>query len=70
MQLPEIERLCHAIVPGAGSVDLEALGAGLISETYRIARDGVAYTLKVAAESCELHADLPWEVQVDRKSVV
>ena len=64
MQLPEIERLCHAIVPGAGSVDLEALGAGLISETYRIARDGVAYTLKVAAESCELHADLPWEVQV------
>ena len=64
MQLPEIERLCHAIVPGAGSVDLKALGAGLISETYRVTRDGVAYTLKVAAESCELHADLPWEVQV------
>jgi thiamine kinase-like enzyme len=65
MQLPEIERLCHAIVPGAGSIVLTALGAGLISETYRVARDGVAYTLKVAAEHRpELGVDLAWEVQV------
>ena len=64
MRLPEVERLCRAVVPGAGRIDLKALGAGLISETYRVTRDGVAYTLKVAAESCELHADLPWEVQV------
>jgi thiamine kinase len=65
MQLPEIERLCHAIVPGAGSVDLTALGAGLISETYRVARDGVAYTLKVAAEHRpDLRLDLAWEVRV------
>src|ERR1700684_3399251 len=63
MQLPEIERLCHAIVPGAGSVDLTALGAGLISETYRVARDGVAYTLKVAAEPRPaLRLDPCWEV--------
>jgi len=64
MRLPEIERLCHAVVPGAGRIDLEALGAGLISATYRVARDGVVYTLKVAAEGGALHADLPWEVQV------
>jgi thiamine kinase-like enzyme len=64
MRLPEVERLCRAVVPGAGRIDLKALGAGLISETYRVTRDGVAYTMKVAAESCELHADLPWEVQV------
>jgi thiamine kinase-like enzyme len=65
MQLPEIECLCHAIVPGAGSVDLTALGAGLISETYRVARDGVAYTLKVAAEHRpDLRLDLAWEVRV------
>jgi thiamine kinase-like enzyme len=64
MQLPEIERLCRAVVPGAGSIDLKSLGAGLISETYRVARDGVAYTLKVAAERCELRADLPWEARV------
>jgi thiamine kinase len=63
--LPEIERLCHAIVPGSGSVDLTALGAGLISETYRVVRDGVAYTLKVAAEHRpDLRLDLAWEVRV------
>jgi aminoglycoside phosphotransferase (APT) family kinase protein len=64
MRLPEVERLCRAIVPGAGSIDLEALGAGLISETYRVVRDGIAYTLKVAAEPRELGVDLPWEARV------
>ena len=65
MQLPEIECLCQAIVPGSGSVDLTALGAGLISETYRVVRDGVAYTLKVAAEHRpDLRLDLAWEVRV------
>jgi aminoglycoside phosphotransferase (APT) family kinase protein len=65
MQLPEIECLCHAIVPGSGSVDLTALGAGLISETYRVVRDGVAYSLKVAAEHRpDLRLDLAWEVRV------
>ena len=65
MQWPEIERLCQAIVPGAGSVDLTALGAGLIGETYRVARDGLAYTLKVAAEHRpDLGLDLGWEVRV------
>jgi aminoglycoside phosphotransferase (APT) family kinase protein len=65
MQLPEIECLCQAIVPGSGSVDLTALGAGLISETYRVVRDGVAYTLKVAAEHRPDHRlDLAWEVRV------
>jgi aminoglycoside phosphotransferase (APT) family kinase protein len=64
MRLPEIERLCRAVVPGAGSIELKSLGAGLISETYRVVRDGIAYSLKIAAESRELHADLPWESQV------
>jgi aminoglycoside phosphotransferase (APT) family kinase protein len=65
MQLPEVERLCRAVVPGAGSIDLKYLGAGLLSETYRVARDDVAYTLKVAVEHRpDLRADLPWEVRV------
>jgi aminoglycoside phosphotransferase (APT) family kinase protein len=64
MRLPEIEHLCRAIVPGAGNIDFEALGAGLISETYRVARDGNAYTLKVAAEPRELCLDLSWEVRL------
>jgi len=65
MQLPEIECLCDAIVPGSGSVDLTAVGAGLISETYRVVRDGVAYSLKIAAEHRpDLRLDLGWEVRV------
>jgi thiamine kinase-like enzyme len=65
MQLPEIERLCHAVVPGSGAIDLKSLGAGLISETYRVTRDGIAYTLKVAVEHRpDLRVDLPWEMRV------
>jgi thiamine kinase-like enzyme len=65
MRLPEIERLCRARVPGAGSIELERLGAGLLSETYRVARDGLAYTLKVAADDPpDLGGDLSWEVRV------
>jgi thiamine kinase-like enzyme len=65
MQLPEVERLCRAIVPGAGAIDLEALGAGLLSETYRVARAGVVYSLKVAmGHRPDLRADLPWQVRV------
>jgi thiamine kinase-like enzyme len=64
MRSPEVERLCRAVVPGTGSIDLKVLGAGLISDTYRVARDGLVYTLKVAAERRELRGDFPWEVQV------
>jgi streptomycin 6-kinase len=71
MQLPEIERLCQAVVPGAGSIDLEPLGAGLIRETYRVARDGVAYTLKIAVEHRpDLGLDLLWEVRVLERAAV
>jgi thiamine kinase len=65
MPLLDVERLCRAVVPGAGSIDVRALGAGLISETYRVARDGIAYTLKIAVEARpDLRPDLPWEVRV------
>ncbi len=65
MRLPEIDRLCRAVVPGSGDIDLQALGAGLISETYRVARDGAAYTLKVALEHRpDLRADPAWEMRV------
>ncbi len=65
MRLPEIEHLCRTVVPGAGSIALENLGAGLTSRTFRAVRDGVAYTLKVAAEqSPDLGLDLAWEVRV------
>jgi thiamine kinase-like enzyme len=65
MPPPEIERLCSAIVPGSGSIDVERLGAGLVSDTYRVVRGGAAYTLKVAAEDRpNLGLNPRWEVQV------
>jgi thiamine kinase len=65
MQPPDVERLCRTIVPGAGSVQIQPLGAGLLSETYKVTRDGAAYALKVAAEQRpELGMDRAWEVRV------
>jgi thiamine kinase len=61
----EIEELCRAVVPGSGAVTVEMLGTGLLSNTYRVARDGAVYTLKVAAErGLGLEADLGWEARL------
>ncbi len=65
MQRLEIAQLSRAVVPGAGNVDIEPLGAGLLSETYRVARDGVAYILKVATEDqLEAGLDPAWQVRL------
>jgi thiamine kinase len=65
MRLPEVARLCRGIVPGAAAIEVQLLGTGLISETYRITRDGAAYTLKVPAEfRAGLGADPAWEASV------
>jgi thiamine kinase-like enzyme len=65
MRLPEVERLCRAIVPGAEGIEVQLLGKGLISETYRITRAGATYTLKVPAEfRAGLGADPAWEAAV------
>jgi len=65
MQPPDVERLCRSLVPGAGNVQVQPLGAGLLSETYKVTRDGASYALKVAAEHRpELGLDRAWEVRV------
>jgi thiamine kinase-like enzyme len=64
MQRREIERLCVAVLPGTGSIDLQALSTGLISATYRVARDGVAYTVKAAADERLEGLDPAWELGV------
>ena len=65
MPLRDIEELCRGIVPGGSAVAVEALGAGLLSHTYRVARDGCVYTLKIAAEAgVDLGMDLNWEVRL------
>jgi len=61
----DIERLCRAIVPGTGAIEVQALANGLISETYRVVRDGHSYALKAAAaHRGDFGLDLAWEAQV------
>jgi thiamine kinase len=61
----DIERLCRAIVPGTGAIEIQALTSGLTSETYRVRRDGVMYALKTAAaHRADFGLDLAWEAQV------
>jgi thiamine kinase-like enzyme len=65
MQLPDVERLCRAVVPGTGALHVQPQGAGLLSDTYKVTRDGAAYALKVAAEHPpELGMNRAWEAQV------
>jgi thiamine kinase-like enzyme len=61
----DVVALCRAVVPGQGAVSVEPLGSGLLSDTYRVVRDGNAYTLKLGGEGgAELGADLGWEVRL------
>lgn len=46
-------------------MQVQPLSAGLLSETYKVTREGAVYALKVAAEhSLDLQPDRAWEVQV------
>jgi thiamine kinase-like enzyme len=61
----EIERLCRAVVPGTGAVEVQPIACGLVSETYRVVRDGITYAFKAAAlHPTDFGLDLAWEVQV------
>jgi thiamine kinase-like enzyme len=65
MPLSDIERLCRAIVPGTGAIEVRPLANGLISDTYRVVRDGYSYALKTAApQRGDFGLDLAWEAQV------
>jgi thiamine kinase-like enzyme len=61
----DIERLCREVVPGTGAVEVQPLATGLISETYRVVRDGVIYALKAAtAHAADFGLDLAWEARL------
>jgi thiamine kinase-like enzyme len=65
MRLVDIEELCRTVLPGTGGVDIEPLGQGLISETYRVRRQGLAYTLKAAAPNRpQFGLSFAWEVRL------
>lgn len=65
MHTPEVERLALRHVPGEGPVQLERVGTGLGSETYRVTRDGLQYSLRIApAGGRRAPLDGPWEYRV------
>jgi thiamine kinase len=58
-------------VPGQGKVDIHRLSEGLVNETYRVARDGSAYVLRVAASTHQdLGLDHVWEARVLEHAVI
>lgn len=60
-----LEALTRRWVPGAGPVDIQPLASGLVNESYRVAREGRLFSLRVAAEnSRDLGLDREWESRV------
>jgi len=66
----DIELLCRAVVPGTGDVEVQPISCGLVSETYRVVRNGIAYAFKAAAlHPTDFRLDLAWETQVLERAV-
>jgi thiamine kinase len=54
-------------VPGSGPVQIDRLGSGLVNRSYRVRRDGRAFSLRIAApRASELGLDRGWECRVLR----
>ena len=52
-------------VPGPGTPAIQAVGAGLVNESYRVDRGEASYSLRVpAAHAAELGLDREWECRV------
>jgi thiamine kinase-like enzyme len=65
MQLEEPLGALEPLVPGEGPLTVERLGAGLVNETYRATRGGLAYTVRLStARAAELGLERTWECRV------
>ncbi len=63
--LTRSEELARRYVPGEGAVAIERLGLGLVNESYRVARDGGVYSLRVPVpDAAALGLDRGWECRV------
>jgi thiamine kinase-like enzyme len=61
----ELESLALRYVPGAGTPAIQAVGLGLVNESYRVQRGERSYSLRVpAAHAVELGLDREWECRV------
>jgi thiamine kinase len=62
-----LERLAERYVPGSGPVRIDPLGSGLVNRSYRVRRDGRAFSLRISAPRAgELGLDRGWECRVLR----
>jgi len=65
MQPREVEQLARLAVPGTGAPQLKRLGSGLLNDTYRVDRDGRAFSLRFAiANSRGSSLERAWELEV------
>jgi thiamine kinase len=61
----EAEQIARQAVPGTGVPHLKLLGSGLLNDTYRVDRDGRAFSMRVAAESSKgSRIERAWELEV------
>jgi thiamine kinase-like enzyme len=71
MLLDELKSVAALHVPGQGRIDIHRLSEGLVNETYRVRRDGVAYVLRVSASTHgDLGLDHVWEARVLERAVL
>jgi thiamine kinase-like enzyme len=69
MRLSEAQALAREAVPGSGEPRLSRLGSGLLNDTYRVDRDGRAFSMRVAIKNSQVaRADRDWEFQVLREA--
>jgi thiamine kinase len=61
----EAEHVARLAVPGTGVPHLKLLGSGLLNDTYRVDRDGRAYSMRVACASSQGSTlERAWELEV------
>lgn len=63
-----LEELARRWVPGAGPVAIQPLIPGLVNDSYRVARAGREYSLRVAVDSDGLGIDREWECRTLRQA--
>jgi thiamine kinase-like enzyme len=65
MPRSRFEKVAQRWVPGDGPVDIEPLTAGLVNDSWRVARAGRLYSMRVAGSNGEdLGLDRAWECRV------
>jgi aminoglycoside phosphotransferase (APT) family kinase protein len=68
LQSPDLERL-REIVPGTGALDIQSLPAWLCHETFRVMREGRAFSLRLSgAQPHDLGLDRHWQARLQTEA--